>query len=76
MGCGVGGRRSLDLVLLWLWCTLAAVALIRGLAWEPPYAVGVALKEKKKKKKIKPPKNKEMGSSPFLGEKCSVSRNN
>ena len=29
-------------VLLWLWCGLAAVAPIRPLAWEPPYAMGVA----------------------------------
>ena len=28
---------------------LAAVALIQPLAWEIPYAVGVALKRKKKK---------------------------
>ena len=34
----------MDLALLWLWCRLAAVASIRPLAWEPPYAVGVALK--------------------------------
>ena len=33
-----------DLVLLWLWCRLAGVAVIRPLAWEPPYAAGVALK--------------------------------
>ena len=33
-----------DPVLLWLWCRLAATALIRPLAWEPPYAVGVAKK--------------------------------
>ena len=37
-----------DLVLLWLWCRLAATALIRPLAWEPPYATGAALKGKKK----------------------------
>ena len=36
-----------DLVLLWLWCRLAAVAPIRPLAWEPPYAAGMALKRKK-----------------------------
>ena len=29
-----------DPVLLWLWCRPAAVALIRPLAWEPPYAMG------------------------------------
>ena len=31
-------------VLLWLWCRLAAAALIQPLAWELPYAAGVALK--------------------------------
>ena len=41
-----------DLVLLWLWCRPAATALIRPLAWEPPYAVGAAL-EKAKRQKIK-----------------------
>ena len=35
-GCGVGQ---------------AATALIRPLAWEPPYTTGVALKIQKKKKK-------------------------
>ena len=39
-----------DLVLLWLWCRLAATALIGPLAQEPPYAMGVALKRLKKKK--------------------------
>ena len=48
MSCGVGHRRGLDLVLLWLWCKLAAIDLIRPLAWEPPYAVDVALKKDKK----------------------------
>ena len=40
---------------LWLWLWLAAVAPIRLLAWEFPYAVGAFLKrpKKKKKKKIK-----------------------
>ena len=37
-----------DLALLWLWERLAVAALIRSLAWEPPYA---DLKYKKKKKK-------------------------
>ena len=44
MSCGVGHRQGLDLTLLWLWCTPAAVALIGPLAWEPPYAAGAALK--------------------------------
>ena len=42
--CGVGHRCGLDSVLLWLWHRLAAAALIRTLAWEPPYATGAALK--------------------------------
>ena len=36
-----------DLVLLWLWYRPAAVAPNGPLAWEPPYAVGVALKKAK-----------------------------
>ena len=48
MSCGVGQRRSLDPELLWLWGKRAAVALIRPLAWEPPYASSVALKSIKK----------------------------
>ena len=39
----------LDLVLLWLWCRSVAVALIQPLAWEHPYAAGVALKTKTSK---------------------------
>ena len=35
----------------WLWCRLVAAALIQPLAWELPYALGVALKKEKKKKK-------------------------
>ena len=38
-------------MLLWLWCRPAGAALIRPLAWEPPYAPGVVLKSKKEKKK-------------------------
>ena len=36
------------LALLWLWRRPVVVALIRPLAWEPPYAEGMALKSKKK----------------------------
>ena len=36
-------------MLLWLWWRLATAALMRPLAWEFPYAVGTALKRKKKK---------------------------
>ena len=31
--CGVGCKSCSDLVLLWLWCRLAAAAPIRLLAW-------------------------------------------
>ena len=51
VSCGVGGRLSSDLALLWLWCRPVAVALIRPLAWEPPHATGAAPKKQKKKKK-------------------------
>ena len=44
MSYGVGCRLGLDPELLWLWCRLAAAALIGHLAWEPPYAAGVAHK--------------------------------
>ena len=37
--------------LLWLWCRPRATALIRLLAWEPPYASGMALKSKTNQKK-------------------------
>ena len=49
MSYGVGCRRSLDLAMLWLWCSTAGAAPIRPLDWELPYAMGVALKRKKKK---------------------------
>ena len=44
---GVGRTCDLNPVLLWLWP--AATALIRPLAWEPPYTVGAALKSRRKK---------------------------
>ena len=55
MSCGVARRHGLDLEWLWLW--LAATALIRPLAWEPPYAAGVAREKTKKKKKKKKKKS-------------------
>ena len=58
MSCGVGCRCASDPALLWLWHRPAAMALIRPLAWEPPYALRRAqemakrqIKKKKKKKK-------------------------
>ena len=49
MSFGIGHRYALDLMLLWLWCRLAAVAPIQLLAWELSYATGAALKREKKK---------------------------
>ena len=46
MSYEVGHRHDLDPKLLWLWCRLAAIALIRPLARE-------SSKKKKKKKKKK-----------------------
>ena len=46
LSCGVGHRCSLDHELLWLWCRLAAAAVIQLLAWERPRAMGTALKNK------------------------------
>ena len=59
MSCGVGHRCGSDLVLVWLrlWRRPAAIVLIRPLAWEPPCAVGAALKTQKAKKKNGKKKN-------------------
>ena len=46
-----GQRRGSDPVLLWLWCRPAAAAPIQPLAWKHPYATGVDLKGRKKKRK-------------------------
>ena len=53
VSCGIGRRLGSDLMLLWLWCRPAAVALIGPLAWEPLYAMGAALKRQNKKNKQK-----------------------
>ena len=53
MSCGVGHRRGLDLVGLWLWHRPEATALIQPLAWELPHAMGTALKKTNKKKRTK-----------------------
>ena len=41
-----GSQTQLDLALLWLWNRLEVAVLIWPLAWELPYAAGVALKRK------------------------------
>ena len=53
MSCGVRHRHGSDPMLLWLWCRPAAAAWIHPLARSTPYAMGPALKSKKKNKKIK-----------------------
>ena len=55
VSCGVGPRRGLNLVWLWLWCRPAAAAPIRSLAWELPFATGAALKRYNKAKQTKKP---------------------
>ena len=52
MSYGVGHRHGSDPALLWLWCRPAAIALIRPLTWELPYATGAALENTKNKIKI------------------------
>ena len=42
VSCGVGCRHGSDPALLWLWRRPAAITPIGPLAWEPPYAAGVA----------------------------------
>ena len=47
----MGSIPVLDPTLVWLWCRSAAVAPIRPLARELPYAMGAALKRQKIDKK-------------------------
>ena len=63
MSCGVGCRRGSYPALLWLWCRLVATALIRPLAWEPPYAAGEAPEKAKRPKK----KKREDSVRDFIG---------
>ena len=46
-------RRGSGPELLWLWCRPVATAPIWPLAWEPPYALGVAQEISKRQKKEK-----------------------
>ena len=61
MSCGLGHRCGSDLALLGLWRELAATVLVKPLAWEPPYAAGVALKRQKTKKEKKQPSGDRQG---------------
>ena len=52
MSCGgIGHRCRSASTLLWLWCGLAATALIRPLAWDLPYAACAAPKRQKQANK-------------------------
>ena len=59
MRCGIGHRRGSHPALLWLWWRPAATALIRPLAWEPPYATRMAHEMAKRQKKGKKRKGKK-----------------
>ena len=66
VSCGVGCRcGNSDPVLLWLW---RRPAQIQPLAWDPPYATGVALKRQKtkKKKQQKKPQQLSVGCVYYL----------
>ena len=58
MSHGVGCRCGSDPELLCLCCRPTAVALIRPLAWEPPYAPGAALEKAKRQKQKQTNKQK------------------
>ena len=60
MSCGIGHRCGSDLVWLWLWCRPTAAAPIRPLAWELPYATGVALKRQKRQINKRKHKNESL----------------
>ena len=50
--------------MLWMWHRLAAVAWIRLLAWELPYATGASLKSKKREREetpVHPPEWRKSG---------------
>ena len=53
MSCGIAYRQGLDPTMLWLWYRPGATALIQPLAWEPPYAAGLALKSQKDREREK-----------------------
>ena len=59
MSSGVGCRCGLDPALLWLWNRPVAIAPIRPLDCESPYAMGPALEKAKRQKKKKRKKEKE-----------------
>ena len=71
MSYGLDHRCHSDPELLWLWHRQAATALIQPLAWEAPYATGVALKDKKEKEKTF---HSSLLSEPFVRLHCLLFR--
>ena len=74
MSCGVGHRRDWDLILLWLWRRSVAIPLIQPPTWGPPYALGAALKRKKKKKIYETPCPARWAMLPQRGERMGPSQ--
>ena len=61
--------------MLWLWHRLAAIAPIHPLAWEFPYATGVAIKgERKKEREREREKKKRKGKEKRGEERKGKSR--
>jgi len=46
-------------MFLWLWCRLAATALIGSLPWEPPFAAGEALRRQKREREREKERERE-----------------
>ena len=65
VSCGVSRRRVSDLAWLWLWWrpAIRPLAPMRSLAWDPPYAVGAALKRQKNKNKKQQQQKKQRRES-------------
>ena len=59
---------GLDLALLWPWPRLVATAPIGPLAWEPPYALGEALKKTERPKKERKRKRKKCFQTPLQSQ--------
>ena len=66
MSCDVGRRRGLDRTLLCLRRRPAATALIRPLAWEPPYATEAAVEKAKRPKQNTTKQNQKQNQNPLL----------
>ena len=70
--CGVGHRRGSDQALLWRRRRRAAAALIRPLAWEPPYALKKQKRKEKERKEKIALKNEEEIKSFSTNEKGEI----